>query len=190
MACCILFRANEAVLLTQICTALAVEALKGHIESFHPLTYKVFPHIGHQEVADNVRCLLEGSKLATLTLDMDTPDIEGTLKQDRYALRTAPQWLSPVIEILKASCRRITVELNSTSDNPIIDHRTNTVISGGNFQGASISVAMDQARQALQMCGKLLHAQFSEIVNHLLNNGLPPNVCGSLPDLDCGFKGW
>ena len=52
-----------------------------------------------------------------------------------------------------------------------------------------MAVAMDNSRQALQLCGKLLFAQMSEIVNVNLNNGLPPNLSGCDYSKDFGFKG-
>jgi len=50
-------------------------------------------------------------------------------------------------------------------------------------------IAMDQTRQALGVCGKLLHAQFQEVVNAKLNFGLPSNLSGCDINLDFGFKG-
>ncbi|KAK3085798.1 hypothetical protein FSP39_008829 [Pinctada imbricata] len=185
----VLYDANILLLLTQICTALAVEVLKGTTESFHPLINECLPHNGPKEVAENLKFLLDESKLATDTLSMHLPDEYGKLKQDRYSLRTSPQWLGPVVETLNESCRRITIELNSANDNPIVDHRRKIIVSGGNFQGETMSVAMDQTRQGLGICGKLLFSQFSEIVNASLNFGLPPNLCGSDINLDFGFKG-
>ncbi|KAK3085933.1 hypothetical protein FSP39_010955 [Pinctada imbricata] len=185
----VLYDANILMLLTQICTALSVEVLKGSMESFHPLLNQCLPHKGPTEVAENLMFLLDGSKLATDTLSMHLPDEYGKLQQDRYSLRTSPQWLGPVVETLNESCRRITIELNSANDNPIIDHRKKMIVNGGNFQGETMSVAMDQTRQGLGICGKLLFAQFSEIVNSSLNFGLTPNLCGSDVNLDFGFKG-
>ncbi|XP_013393780.1 phenylalanine ammonia-lyase 2-like [Lingula anatina] len=184
-----IYEANIAVLLTQICTGLAVEALQGKLESFHPVHHTCLQHVGLKEVSNNMLKILDGSQLAVSTLEMHLPDTYGSLKQDRYSIRTAPQWLGPVIETLKEACRRINVELNCANDNPVIDHRTDTIAHGGNFQGETLSITLDQTRQALQVCGKLLLAQFQEIVNHRINHDLPPNLCGSDINLDFGFKG-
>lgn len=73
-------------------------------------------------------------------------DGRARLKQDRYPLRTAAQWLGPATETWVESVRRVTVELNSANDNPLIDHRTEEIIHCGNFQGLAITVAMDQVR--------------------------------------------
>jgi len=184
-----LYDANLILLLTQVCTGLSVEALRGRTESFHPVIHNCLPHVGQQEIAQNMLNILKDSKLAITELDMHLPDKYGVLKQDRYSLRSSPQWLGCVAETLNDACRRITIELNSANDNPIIDHRTNTIAHGANFQGETMSIAMDQTRQVLGVCGKLLLAQFQEVVNAKLNFGLPPNLSGCDINLDFGFKG-
>ncbi|XP_052809166.1 uncharacterized protein LOC128237618 [Mya arenaria] len=173
----------------QVCTGMSVEALHGRTESFHPLIHECLPHVGQKEIARNMLRVLEDSQLAITTLDMHFPDKYGVLKQDRYSLRSSPQWLGSVAETLVDACRRITIELNSANDNPIIDHRTNTIAHGANFQGETMSIAMDQTRQVIGVCGKLLLAQFQEVVNGKLNFGLPPNLSGCDINLDFGFKG-
>ncbi|KAK2171445.1 hypothetical protein NP493_1065g01026 [Ridgeia piscesae] len=87
------------------------------------------------------------------------------------------------------STRRIETEVNSANDNPLIDHVNDAVIHCANFQGVSNTVAMDQARQALQLCGKLIFSQMEEIVNVNLSHGLPPNLAGGDYNVDFGFKG-
>ncbi|KAI0209775.1 Phenylalanine aminomutase (L-beta-phenylalanine forming), partial [Lamellibrachia satsuma] len=189
LGACVLFDANVAVLLTQVATALAVESLEGRVESFHPTIRRCLPHAGLREVAGNLTTLLDGSRLAVQELSMEQKDETNRLMQDRYCLRSAPQWLAPVAETMQESVRRITTETNSANDNPLIDHANDAIIHCGNFQGISSTVAMDQARQALQLCGKLIFSQMEEIVNVTLSNGLPPNLAGKDYNVDFGFKG-
>ncbi|XP_063446766.1 uncharacterized protein LOC134726297 [Mytilus trossulus] len=184
-----LYDANLLLLLTQVCTGLSIEAVKGRTESFHPLIHNCLPHKGQKEIARNMLSILEGSKLAITTLDMHLPDKCGVLKEDRYSVRSSPQWLGPAVETLNEACRRITIELNSANNNPLIDHRTDTVLHNANFQGETMSIAMDQTRQALGICGKLQFALFEEVVNDKLNFGFPPNLSGCDINVDFGFKG-
>ena len=85
-----------------------------------------------------------------LMIDADCSEDSGIgegrarLKQDRYPLRTAAQWLGPATETWLESVRRVTVELNSANDNPLIDHRTKEILHCGNFQGLASTIAMDQ----------------------------------------------
>jgi phenylalanine ammonia-lyase len=81
------------------------------------------------------------------------------------------------------------IELNSTTDNPILDPKTGKVYHGGNFQGTSIAVAMENVRIGIQHIGKLVYAQFLEVVNKDTNRGLPANLAFSRPSLDYGLKG-
>ena len=131
----VLFDTGVALLLTQAVTAMSVECMRGRTESFHPTVHDCLYHSGNQEVAANLRSLLDESKLARHGLELNRPDEEGLLKQDRYGLRTAPQWLGPTVEVLRESTRRVTVELNSSNDNPLVDHRNDEIIHCGNFQG-------------------------------------------------------
>ena len=189
MAACNLYDTGLALLLTQVATALSVESLRGRVESFHPTLQNCMPHPGQKEAAANIKKLLRGSKLAVQHLDFQLEDRAGLLKQDRYALRSSPQWLAPAIETLTKAIHTSTIDINSANDNPIIDHRKQEILHGANFQGTATTVAMDQARQVIQLCGKLLFAQMSEILNVKMNNNLPPNLCGSDPNIDFGLKG-
>ena len=185
----VLFDALIALLMTQMVTALSVEGLLGKKESFNPTVNQCMPHPGQTEVAANILRFLEGSQFTSDTNGNHRSSCEDNLKQDRYALRTAAQWLGPAVEVLSESIRRITIDLNSTTNNPIIDHRNDDILHGGNFQGTSATVAMDQVRQAIQLCGKLLFAQMSEMLNCKMSHGLTPNLCGSDPSTDFGMKG-
>ncbi|CAD5121782.1 DgyrCDS10259 [Dimorphilus gyrociliatus] len=185
---CMLFEANVCAILVQICTALIAESLEGHLESFHSLLHESMPHPGQLECAANLSSLLNNSKMSITDLEMRREDSKG-LKQDRYALRTSPQWVAPVLDTLLRSREKLEIELNSSNDNPLIDDERGVVIHGGNFQGISVSMGLDHARQAIQLCGKLLHGQFQELVNGSMNGNLTPNLCGSDYNVDMGFKG-
>ncbi|KAJ5488466.1 Phenylalanine aminomutase (L-beta-phenylalanine forming) [Penicillium diatomitis] len=190
-----LYEAHQLALLAQINTALAVEAVRGSCESFHPFIAEARPHYGQGEAAANIASLLSGSLLAhsssRSSIEMSSAkraSKEG-LVQDRYSLRTASQWLGPYLEDLLLADYQIGVELNSTSDNPLVDTLNETSYSGGNFQATSVTSAMEKTRLALQMIGKMIFAQCTELIDPSLNNGLPTNLVADNPSLSFTMKG-
>ncbi|KAL9712018.1 Protein pal1 [Leucoagaricus gongylophorus] len=185
---------NDAIhmaLLTQVCTAMGTEALTGTRGSFDPFIHNdCRPHPGQIEVAKNIWDLLDGSTFAqTHETEHTIAEDEGTLRQDRYPLRTAPQFLGPQIEDLLESLRIITIECNSTTDNPLVDGRTGKIHHGGNFQAMAVTNVMEKTRLNLHHMGKLLFAQCAELIDPSMNRGLPPSLAATDPSLNYHCKG-
>lgn len=190
VASLVLYEAHQLAVLAQILTAMAVEALLGSAGSFDPFIANIRPHEGQIEAALNIRVFLQGSQLAQgLKSEKKSWKYTGKLYQDRYALRTASQWLGPQLEDLLLAHSQISTELNSTTDNPLVDVAQGKIHHGGNFQAVSVTSAMEKGRMSLQMIGKLMFAQCSELINPMLSNGLPPNLAADEPSTSFGMKG-
>lgn len=173
-----MYDANCLAITSQVLTAMSVEALCGAKESFDPIFARLRPHPGQIEAAHNIHSFLEDSKLATDSGDHG----EGSLRQDRYSIRTASQWIGPVLEDLLLADRQVTIECNSVTDNPLIDvERHGKSFHGGNFQAKAITSAMEKTRSGLQSLGQMLFAQCTELINPRLNFGLPPNLTADEP---------
>ncbi|THX86664.1 phenylalanine ammonia-lyase [Aureobasidium pullulans] len=183
-----LHQSQDVVLLSQVLTAMGVEALQGSAESFWPQIANMRPHPGQIESAANIFSFLQGSQLAKCVGSPKDTKMTG-LYQDRYALRTSSQWLGPQIEDLLHATSQITTELNSTTDNPLIDVESDHVLHGGNFQAAVVTSTMDRARLCLERLGKMLFSQATEIINPMLNGGLPANLSADDPSLSFTCKG-
>lgn len=84
---------------------------------------------------------------------------------------------------------QISIESNATSDNPITDTETGCIHHGGNFQATSITSAVEKTRPSLQMIGKLVSSQCAQVLDHQMNDGLPPNLAADEPSLSFCCKG-
>ncbi|KAH8704219.1 phenylalanine ammonia-lyase [Talaromyces proteolyticus] len=175
VASVVMFESHRLALLTQALSAMGLEALMGNSESYHPFISSVRPHPGQIECAQNLLVLLSGSHLAAGILQNADRARTG-LVQDRYAWRSVPQWIGPQLEDLLLADQQIATELNSACDNPLVDSVNKEIYTGANFQAASVTSAMEKTRVCLQMFGKLLFSQSTELIDPNYNNGLPINL--------------
>jgi phenylalanine ammonia-lyase len=180
-----LHEALNLAALSQILTAMSVESLLGTDESFHPFIAKVRPHPGQIDAARNIYSFLAGSKLV---FHHDGKE-DLTLRQDRYSIRTASQWVGPILEDLMLSWQQLDIEFNSVTDNPLIDVAEETIFHGGNFQAKAVSSAMEKTRIGLQTIGRMLSTQCTEMINPATNRGLPPNLVVDDPSESFIWKG-
>jgi len=188
--------ASMLCLLTQVTTAMSVEASYGTDGSFASFIHDVCrPHPGQVECASTILSLLDGSKMASHFVNeahVHMKEDEGSLRQDRYPLRTAAQWIGPQVEDLTHSWRTIEREMNSTTDNPLIqvhEDQSSTIHHGGNFQAMAISNTMEKTRLSLNHFGKLTFQQMTELINPSMNRGLPANLAATDPSLNFHAKG-
>lgn len=129
-----------------------------------------------------------GSALARDVLEPKNRRSED-LVQDRYSVRSAPQWIGPQLEDLLLADQQISIELNSSCDNPLTDVSTKDIHYGCNFQAACVTAAMEKVRLSLQMFGRMLFSQLTEMVDPTLSGGLPANLAADNPSLSFTMKG-
>ncbi|KAA9131811.1 histidine ammonia-lyase [Marinihelvus fidelis] len=146
-----------------VLAAMSLEALQGSAAPFDARIHEARPHHGQGQVAANVRRMLEGSEI--LESHRDCGKV-----QDPYCLRCVPQVHGASRDALDYAIGAIETELNSVTDNPLV-FPEGDIVSGGNFHGQPLALAMDFAAIALAELGSI-----SERRTYLLlegHDGLP-----------------
>lgn len=166
MAACgafVLSRCIRLVAAADILGAMSLEALQGSARPFDERIHLLRPHPGQLKSAANVRRLLEHSEI--LESHRDCGKV-----QDPYSLRCIPQVHGASRDALAHAADIVERELNSVTDNPLV-FDNGDIVSGGNFHGQPLALAMDYAAIALAEL-----ASISERRTYLLlagHDGLP-----------------
>ncbi len=112
----------------------------------------------------------------------------GNRVQDAYSIRCTPQVLGPVYETLEFIRPQIEREINAATDNPLI-FEDDSSLSGGNFHGEIIGLAMDYCGIALSEMGAIAERRIYRLLDSSSNAGLPPMLVDSPEDagLNSGY---
>lgn len=148
-----------------VIAALTMEALNGMPSAFDPRIHQIRNHPGQIETAATMLHLLEGSEY---TAPKDHPRV-----QDAYALRCIAQVHGPIKEALAYAKQVVEREINGVTDNPLIFLDTEEAISGGNFHGEPIALALDFLGIAFSELANIAERRLERLVNPALSNGLP-----------------
>ncbi|SHK97466.1 histidine ammonia-lyase [Rhodothermus profundi] len=137
----VLEKALNLVKVADILAAMSLEALQGSIKPFDPRIQAVRPHPGQIRVAENVRILLVDSEI------LESHRHCGKV-QDPYCLRCVPQVHGASRDALDYARRVVEIEINAATDNPLV-FENGDILSGGNFHGQPLALALDLAAMAL-----------------------------------------
>ena len=165
VGCLAVYDAVQLTKTADIACAMTAEALFGIKKAYDPKVHAVRGHKGQINSAKNLLTLLEGSKLA-----FDT--IPGKV-QDAYALRCTPQVHGASRDAIEYVYNAVSREINAVTDNPIIFPDEDEAISGGNFHGQPVALAMDFLGIALSEYANVSERRLERMGNPALSNGLP-----------------
>lgn len=150
--------------LADISASLTIEALSGIIDAYDEKIHLARPHQGQLQCAENLLKILNGSKATTK---------QGEVRvQDAYTLRCIPQIHGASRDAIEYCTKKVEIELNSATDNPLIFVGQDQVISGGNFHGQPMAIAFDVLTIALAEIGNVAERRIERMVNPALS-GLP-----------------
>lgn len=151
--------------LADLAGAMSLEALRGTPVAFDPGIQKLRPHRGQSASAANLRRLLAGSAIRRSHLGC--PKV-----QDAYSLRCMPQVHGATRGALAHVRQVLEVEVESVTDNPLVLSEEGRVVSGGNFHGQPVAMAMDYLGIALAELADISERRIARLLDHSCS-GLP-----------------
>jgi histidine ammonia-lyase len=158
--------------------ALSLDALRGSTRAFDERLHAARPHPGQIICARNLARLNRGSTI--------NRSHQGCSRvQDAYSLRCMPQVHGAVRDALRYARQVFEIEMNSATDNPLVFASAGEVISGGNFHGQPLALALDLMALALTYLGAIAERRVDRMVNPLTSE-LPAFLAHS-PGLESGL---
>ena len=158
--------------------ALTLEALKGTPVAFDARIHKLRPYPGQLAVAANLRALVAGSEIRVSHLTCQRV-------QDAYSLRCMPQVHGAVRDALTHVRATLEIEINSVTDNPLVFADRQQVLSGGNFHGQPLGLALDYLAIAMTELASISERRIERLTNPEYGD-LPPFLSPH-PGLNSGF---
>ena len=167
VGCLALHDAEVLATTADVVGALTAEALRSTDAPWTQALHDARPHPGQRVVASNLRALVDGSSILA-SHRMDDPRV-----QDPYSVRCMPQVHGATRDALAYVRRVLEIEVNAVTDNPLVFAEDGRVVSGGNFHGQPVAIALDLATIATAELADISEARIDRITNGH-TSGLPP----------------
>ncbi len=164
-----LLEAEHLCRLADLAGAMSLEALRGTSTAFDPLIHQVRPHPGQLKVAATLRNWIapEGKKS-----DIALSHHNCNRVQDPYSLRCMPQVHGATRDVLDFVRQVLEREINSVTDNPLVFPKEEKILSGGNFHGQILAVAMDALSIGVAELASISEQRIEKLINPA-TSGLP-----------------
>ncbi len=179
IGCLALHDAEVLARSADIVAAMSAEALRATDEPWDAAIHEARPHPGQRTVAANLRGLVAGSPIRESHRNGD-PRV-----QDPYSIRCVPQVHGAARDALGFVRAVLEREINATTDNPLVFVEDGRVLSGGNFHGQPVAIALDLATISVATLGDIAEARIDRLTNGH-TSGLPPFLTRR-PGTDSGF---
>lgn len=161
--------------LADIISALSLEAFDGRIEPFNDLVHQIRFHKGQIKTAERIRMLLEDSEIINR---------KKAHVQDPYSFRCIPQVHGASKDAINYVAYVFSCEINAVTDNPTIFPDDDLIISGGNFHGQPLALALDNLAIAVAELGNISERRTYQLLSG--KRGLPAFLVAN-PGLNSGF---
>lgn len=172
-----------------VVAAMSLEAVAGRMEALDPRIHELRGREGQKRTAQNVRTFLEGSELA----GAKPGAVEGKVEyvQDSYCLRCMPQVHGACRDVLDHVVSVLETEANAVTDNPLVfvpseDDPDGSILSGGNFHGEPVAMALDYLKVAIAELASISERRSAKLTDKYFSEGLPPFLVSN-PGLNSGM---
>jgi histidine ammonia-lyase len=179
IGCLALHDAEVLATTADVVGAMSAEALRATDRAWDQELHATRAHPGQQAVAANLRSLMAGSP------NVASHRVGDPRVQDPYSVRCMPQVHGASRDALAYVRRVLEIEINSVTDNPIVFAEDHRVVSGGNFHGQPVAIALDLATIAVAELADISEARVDRLTNGHAS-GLPPFLTRS-PGTNSGF---
>jgi histidine ammonia-lyase len=142
--------------LADLTAAISIDAFDASITPFHPEIQKVRNHIGQIESAQNVLHFLAGSEIANRNKHH---------LQDPYSFRCVPQVHGAVKYAIAQVIEVFEKEINAVTDNPLVFHEQDLILSGGNFHGEPLAIALDYLSIAMSELASISERRTFQLIS-------------------------
>ncbi|MEO1086740.1 MAG: aromatic amino acid lyase, partial [Acidobacteriota bacterium] len=161
-----LFQAERLASAALVAGAMTVEAALASRTPFDPRIHDARGQIGQIQAAAMLRDLLQDSELGESHRHCDRV-------QDPYCLRCQPQVMGACLDQMRDAARRLVIEANAASDNPLIFAAEGDILSGGNFHAEPVAMAADNLALAIAEVGAISERRVALLVDSSMSQ-LPP----------------
>jgi histidine ammonia-lyase len=176
--------------------AAELEIVGAFSDALDPDLHAVRPHPAQVQVATTMRALLRGSHLiskrehrsAGIHIDNETKEAPEQL-QEVYSLRCIPQIMGPIVAALQRTVDTLDIEMNSVTDNPIVEPKRGIFLHGGNFHGDFVATAVDTLKLGLVKMTMLSERRINYFLNRQVNRSFPPFLNLVEPGLTMALQG-
>jgi histidine ammonia-lyase len=173
-----LLRAERLAIAADVVGAMTLEALSGSHHAFDKRIHDARPQRGQSRAASNLRKLLADSPIERAHADCGRV-------QDAYSLRCMPQVHGAARDTFRFVRDVLSIEINASTDNPMVFAASGDLVSGGNFHGQPVAVALDHLAVATCSLAGISERRIERLLNPMLS-GLPPFLAKNA-GLNSGF---
>jgi histidine ammonia-lyase len=159
-----IYDADRWLKTSEIAAAITLEVLNANMKAYDERLHKVRGYPGAIESAANIRGITGGSELLAQ---------KGKKVQDAYSLRSTPQVVGAAKDALRWARSMFEIELNGTADNPVFFPEEKIVLTGANFQGVPMALALELLGTSVTTVAVLSERRLNRLMNPHLSAGLP-----------------